>query len=78
MPYDNTNRGALFRSDRKQSERDPDFSGELDVGGQSHWINAWLKVSKTGTKFLSLSIKPKTAAKARPIPGRTDHDEIPW
>jgi hypothetical protein len=39
MPFDNRDRGALFRSTRKESERDPDYSGELDVGGQVYWIN---------------------------------------
>jgi hypothetical protein len=74
----NTNRGALFRNDRKETDRDPDYNGELDVAGQTYWINGWLKPSKAGTKFMSVSVKPKQAVKPRPIPGRTDDDEIRW
>jgi len=76
MPYDNTNRGALFKNDRKEDDRDPDYRGELDVDGTPHWVNAWIKTSKKGTKFMSLSLKPKTEATARPIPGRSDEDEV--
>jgi hypothetical protein len=61
MSYDNTNRGALFKNERKNHDDDqaPDYRGELDVGGQPHWINAWLKTSKAGRKFMALSVKPK-------------------
>jgi hypothetical protein len=48
----------------------------MKFGGQSYWINGWLKTSRAGKKFMSLSVKPKTEIKPRPIPGRTDADSI--
>lgn len=57
--YSNVNTGALFKNDRKQSERHPDYRGSINVGGQEFWISSWLKTSKSGTKFMSLSVSPK-------------------
>lgn len=59
MPdYDNTNRGAIFKNDRKEKETHPDRTGTLNVEGKEYWINGWLKEGKSGP-FLSLSVKPK-------------------
>lgn len=60
MPqYDDTNRGVLFKNDKKQQDSHCDYSGSLNVGGQEFYLNAWIKESKQGNKFLSLSVKPK-------------------
>jgi hypothetical protein len=64
--FDDTNRGALFRNDDKTEEKHPDYRGSLNVGGRDFWLSAWLKVSKKGTKYMSLAIKPKTADTAQP------------
>jgi len=59
MEYDNTNRGVLFRNDKKESEKHPDFTGSIDVDGVDHYLSGWIKQSKQGKKFFSLSVKPK-------------------
>ena len=61
MEYDNTNRGQLFKNDRKDDAKFPDYKGSLNVEGVDYWLSAWIKVSKDGQKFMSLSIKNKTA-----------------
>ena len=61
MEYDNTNRGVLFRNDKKESEKHPDFTGSIDVGGVDHYLSGWIKESKQGKKFFSLSVKAKDA-----------------
>ena len=76
------NTGALFRDDRKSSETDRDYSGTLNVDGVDYWISGWIKESKKGTKFLSLSVKPKEP-KAEDFssgasPKRDMDDEIPF
>ena len=70
--YDNTNSGALFRNDRKQAEKQPDYKGELDVAGNQYWVSAWLKTSGQGVKYLSLAVTPKDAQKQQP-PAQTPH-----
>ncbi len=61
--YDNNNRGALFRNDRKEQETHSDYNGTINIEGREFWLNAWLKESKGGKKYFSLSVKPKEAAK---------------
>lgn len=60
--YDDTNRGALFKNSKKESENHPDYTGTINVGGGEFWLSAWIKESKAGAKYMSLSVKPKDAA----------------
>lgn len=55
MDYDNTNRGALFKAEKK-SEKHPDYTGKINIGGNDHYLSAWIKESKAGNKFMSLSL----------------------
>lgn len=57
--YDNNNSGVLFRNDRKENDRQPDYKGSAEINGVEVWISAWKKQSQNGTGFLSLSFKPK-------------------
>jgi hypothetical protein len=71
MPFDDTNRGALFR-EQKEKETDRDYSGTINIGGVEYWLSGWVKTSKKGTKYLSLAVKPKDA----PAADQTMDDEI--
>ena len=59
--YDNTNRGVLFKNENKAEDRDPDYRGNINVGGQEFWLDSWINTSKKGQKFMSLRVKPKMA-----------------
>jgi uncharacterized protein (DUF736 family) len=61
--YDNTNRGALFKNDRKDSEKHPDYTGKLNVDGTDRYFAAWIKKSKSGNAFMSLSLGDSVEAK---------------
>ena len=79
--YDNTNRGSLFKNDRKSADTHADYTGSLNVEGKEVWINAWIKESKSGTKFMSLSVRPKEARTAalddfKPVPD--SEDSVPF
>jgi hypothetical protein len=65
--YDNTNRGALFKNDRKDKDSQPDYKGSLNVAGTDLWISAWLNTSKDGKKYMSLSVTPKEEQKPQTL-----------
>ena len=58
--YDNTNRGVLFKNNRKEEgDKKPEYTGSLNVGGVEYFLDAWLKTSQNGSKFMSVSVKRK-------------------
>ena len=78
--YDDTNRGALFKNQRKEKETQPDMTGSLDVEGVEYWVSAWTKVPKAGgDKFLSISIQPKDGNSTQPKGGDPyPDDDLPF
>lgn len=63
--YDNTNTGALFKNNRRTSETQPEWNGSSNIEGVEYWTNAWVKSSKKdGSKFFSISYRPKDAVAA--------------
>lgn len=80
--YDNTNRGALFKNHDKEEDNHPDYRGTINVKGTEFWLSAWLKESKKGEKFMSLSVKQKEQKPAPKGPARRpegeDGDSIPF
>ena len=72
--FDDTNRGVLFRNDRKDGESSPDYTGQINVAGDEHRLSAWLKTSKKGVKFLSLSVRPKEDGPA----GKDNAADVTW
>ena len=57
--FDNTNSGALFKNDKEGNENRPDYKGSVNVNGVDFWISSWIKTSKKGQKYMSLSVQPK-------------------
>jgi len=64
--YDRNLSGALFKNDKAGVEARPDYTGSCEIAGVQYWLSAWVKTSKAGEKFMSLSFKLKDAAKAQP------------
>jgi hypothetical protein len=74
MHYDNTNRGSLFKNNKK-TETDPEFSGTININGAEYRLAGWTKVAKnSGSKFISLSVKPK--AEKPDKPAKPFNDEV--
>lgn len=93
MPeYDNELQGALFKNDKKQNDKHPDYKGQCEITGQKLWISAWINTSKSGQKYMKLQFEypqgegppqhapaqiPVDEADFRPPPAAQDED-IPF
>lgn len=64
MEYDDTNKGILFRNDKRNSDKSPEFNGSINVDGTEYWLSGWVRESKSGNKFFSLSVQPKEQKQA--------------
>lgn len=60
--YDNNLSGALFKNDKGDNPKRPDYRGECEIEGVQYWISAWIKESQKGTKFMSLAFQAKDEA----------------
>jgi len=66
--YDNTNRGSIWKNDKKDTESHPDFTGSINVEGKEYWVSAWKRKPDANPKSpaLSLSVKPKEDKQSSP------------
>lgn len=73
------NSGVLFKSDKKDNERAPEYKGNIMVNGQEYWISAWIKEGKSG-KFMGLAVSPKDGQPpaSKPLPKNLEDDSIPF
>ena len=71
------NSGSLFKNDKKESEKHPDYTGNGMIDGKEYRLSAWIKIGKNG-KFMSLAFTLKDEVKkADPISsGRLPHDDM--
>lgn len=77
--FNDNNRGALFKNDRKEKEMHPDYKGSMTVEGKEYWASGWVKVASNGGKYLSISLTEK---ETKPTHSETlvagVDDEIPF
>ena len=59
--FNNTNRGAIWKNDRKSKDTDADYTGSINVEGVDYWLNAWKRKPDASDKspVLKFSVKPK-------------------
>lgn len=51
------NTGSLFLNDRKTETKHPDYTGKAVINNKPYWVSAWVKVGKSGKKFISISVQ---------------------
>ena len=61
--FDPTNRGSIWKNERKTTDKHPDFTGTLNVEGREYFFDAWKRKEGAGPKApaLTFRIKPKDA-----------------
>ena len=59
--YDNSNKGSIWKNEKKTTDKHPDFTGSLNVNGVDFWVSAWKRKEGQSQKApaLSFAIKPK-------------------
>lgn len=61
------NSGILGKNDKmREGKQDPPYRGSCGIDGEEYWLSAWIKESKDGNKFFSLSFRNKKDDKAKP------------
>ena len=81
MNENKPNTGALFKNLKKDSDNHPDYRGPLHIECPAckHQFEkeqaAWLKVSKAGSKYMSLSLKEPFKKDAPKAPPKVTNDE---
>jgi len=76
--FDKTNRGSIWRNEKKEKDTHPDFTGSLNVDGVEYWVSAWKRKEGAHAKApaLSFSIKPKEEQKDNRSASMMTSDEI--
>jgi len=74
------NTGSVFANDRKTEDARPDRTGTAKIDGVDYWVNGWLRKTKNGKPYLSLSFKPKNADTTKPKQYILDdlNDRVPF
>lgn len=78
--FDNTNRGVMFKNQKKDSERHPDYTGKVNVDGKDYDLSCWVKQSKSGQKFFSLAVKEPWVKPEGKVAKQSDfiNDDVPF
>jgi hypothetical protein len=53
--YDDRDRGTLFRNDRKDGDKSPDYKGSINVGGVEHWAQ-WMDQGKQERRKIHVAV----------------------
>lgn len=78
--YDDTNRGVLFKNERKQQDKHPDYTGKINVGGTEYKLAAWIREGNKG-KFMSLSVSMEDGSRkerSEQPPAMAEDRDIPF
>lgn len=69
--------GVVFKNTKKQSDKSPDYSGSINIGGKEIKFSGWIKTAKTGTKYISLAVVKDKPTESKPNDDFLN-DEVPW
>lgn len=77
----NPNTGTLFANSNRTSERSPNYTGKINIGGKMYWISGWVKNGQN-SQFLSLAVNPiEDQQNISPNPNQQntfENDDVPF
>lgn len=76
MATDRDMSGILGKNRRREKDSHPTHQGDCKIDGKDFWISAWVKEGRDGSRFFSLSFKPKDQQPAAPAPKPAPAQEI--
>lgn len=77
------NSGSVFKNDKKENDKHPDYKGTVMVNGKEMWISMWVKTAQSGknqgSKFFSVAFKDKEMKNfsANDFPGGSNFPPTP-
>lgn len=57
--YDNTNRGAIWKNEKKETDKHPDFTGSINVDGHDYWLSGWRRAGGADPKSPAMRFQVK-------------------
>ena len=80
MPEQYDNSGVLFVNDRKEKDNQPDYTGNIVMGGVKKRLAGWKKTSKSDPSmtFLSISVSDFQDKKEEPVQQTSNQDDLPF
>ncbi len=75
------NQGSFFKEKNKTNEKAPDYTGELNVEGVMYRLAGWIKVARSGEKWVSLSVelpREKDSHTEKREDGARGGDDVPF
>jgi hypothetical protein len=83
--YNNELTFRLFKNDKGDNPKRPDYRGEAEIGGVHYWLSGWISEVKSGqragTKYIRGKVERKEAVPPRPPqpqPSHTDTEDVPF
>ena len=58
MTFDNTNTIIVFKNDKGDNAKRPDYTGTINIEGKEYSLSMWIKEGKKG-KFMAGPVEPK-------------------
>ena len=75
------NSGSLFRNDKKESEKHPDYKGSAIINGVEYWLSSWINETN-GKKYMAIKFQAKDERtethKAEPVSEPNPGDGLPF
>lgn len=86
MSYDNDNKGAIWKNQKREKESHPHFTGSAMINGIEYWVSAWKRGDDSAEKApaLKFSFQQKERETKQPAAHKNmvelsfDDDEIPF